>query len=36
VRRITGHAPVLMRPPQGRTDDNVSAVMKKLGLAQIL
>jgi peptidoglycan/xylan/chitin deacetylase (PgdA/CDA1 family) len=25
-----------MRPPQGRTDDDVSAVMKKLGLAQVL
>nr|WP_307531454.1 polysaccharide deacetylase family protein [Streptomyces umbrinus] len=36
VRRITGRAPVLMRPPQGRTSDDVSAVMKKLGLAQIL
>ncbi|GHA45949.1 deacetylase [Streptomyces canarius] len=36
VRRITGHTPRLMRPPQGRTDDKVSAVMKKLGLAQIL
>ena len=36
VRRITGRAPVLMRPPQGRTDDDVSAVMKRLGLAQIL
>lgn len=36
VRRITGRAPVLMRPPQGRTSDEVSAVMRKLGLAQIL
>lgn len=36
VRRITGRAPVLMRPPQGRTSDDVSAVMRKLGLAQIL
>ncbi|WP_405955657.1 polysaccharide deacetylase family protein [Streptomyces phaeochromogenes] len=36
VRRITGRAPVLMRPPQGRTGDDVSAVMRKLGLAQVL
>ncbi|MFF3711008.1 polysaccharide deacetylase family protein [Streptomyces phaeochromogenes] len=36
VRRITGRAPVLMRPPQGRTSDDVSAVMRKLGLAQVL
>lgn len=36
IRRITGRAPDLMRPPQGRTSDEVSAVMKKLGLAQIL
>ncbi|MFJ3667368.1 polysaccharide deacetylase family protein [Streptomyces sp. NPDC090106] len=36
VLRITGRTPVLMRPPQGRTDDEVSAVMKKMGLAQIL
>ncbi|MFF3947461.1 polysaccharide deacetylase family protein [Streptomyces sp. NPDC001902] len=36
VRRITGHAPTLMRPPQGRTDDDVSAVMRELGLAQVL
>lgn len=36
VRAITGHAPTLMRPPQGRTDDKVSAVMKRLGLAQVL
>ncbi|MFF3562357.1 polysaccharide deacetylase family protein [Streptomyces sp. NPDC002574] len=36
VRAITGHTPTLMRPPQGRTDDKVSAVMKRLGLAQVL
>jgi len=36
VQRITGRTPTLMRPPQGRTDDNVSALMKKLGLAQVL
>ncbi|MEU6705682.1 polysaccharide deacetylase family protein [Streptomyces wuyuanensis] len=36
VRRITGRTPTLMRPPQGRTSDEVSAVMKELGLAQVL
>jgi peptidoglycan/xylan/chitin deacetylase (PgdA/CDA1 family) len=36
VRRITGHTPVLLRPPQGRTDDAVSAELKKRGLAQVL
>ncbi|MER7929817.1 polysaccharide deacetylase family protein [Streptomyces sp. NPDC096057] len=36
VREITGHTPVLMRPPQGRTDDKVSAVLRKMGLAQVL
>ncbi|MFF4354475.1 polysaccharide deacetylase family protein [Streptomyces sp. NPDC001530] len=36
IKKATGKAPTLMRPPQGRTDDDVSKVMKKLGLAQIL
>ncbi|MEU2508265.1 polysaccharide deacetylase family protein [Streptomyces sp. NPDC007863] len=36
VERITGRKPVLMRPPQGRTDSMVSDVSKELGLAQIL
>ncbi|WP_436850764.1 polysaccharide deacetylase family protein [Streptomyces avermitilis] len=36
IQRITGRTPTLMRPPQGRTDDEVSALMKKLGLAQVL
>ncbi|WP_351235651.1 polysaccharide deacetylase family protein [Streptomyces sp. NPDC002133] len=36
VLRVTGRSPSLMRPPQGRTDDDVSAVMKALGLAQVL
>ncbi|MER6092079.1 polysaccharide deacetylase family protein [Streptomyces bluensis] len=36
IRRITGRAPTLMRPPRGRTDDDVSAVMRRLGLAQVL
>ncbi|NML51926.1 polysaccharide deacetylase family protein [Streptomyces sp. R302] len=36
VEKITGRKPVLMRPPQGRTDSMVSDVSKELGLAQIL
>ncbi|WP_433857199.1 polysaccharide deacetylase family protein [Streptomyces kronopolitis] len=36
VRKITGKTPKLMRPPQGRTDESVSAISKDLGLAQIL
>lgn len=36
VRKITGKAPKLMRPPQGRTDENVSEISKRLGLAQVL
>ncbi|MEV7465988.1 polysaccharide deacetylase family protein [Streptomyces kronopolitis] len=36
VRRITGKTPKLMRPPQGRTDESVSAISKELGLAQVL
>lgn len=36
IEKATGHAPTLMRPPGGATDDKVSKVMKELGLAQIL
>ncbi|MFI9050444.1 polysaccharide deacetylase family protein [Streptomyces sp. NPDC053427] len=36
VKKITGKTPRLMRPPQGRTDENVSRVSKELGLAQVL
>ncbi|GGO91976.1 deacetylase [Wenjunlia tyrosinilytica] len=36
VERITGRKPTLMRPPQGRTNDEVSRVSKELGLAQVL
>ncbi|MFG2528444.1 polysaccharide deacetylase family protein [Streptomyces sp. NPDC048516] len=36
VRKITGKTPKLMRPPQGRTDENVSGISKRLGLAQVL
>ncbi|QTZ92916.1 polysaccharide deacetylase family protein [Streptomyces auratus] len=36
VRKITGKSPRLMRPPQGRTDKNVSKISKELGVAQVL
>ncbi|MFI1157110.1 polysaccharide deacetylase family protein [Streptomyces sioyaensis] len=36
VRKITGKSPRLMRPPQGRTDENVSEISKELGVAQVL
>ncbi|MCM1965118.1 polysaccharide deacetylase family protein [Streptomyces sp. G1] len=36
IRKATGRTPTLMRPPGGATNDDVSKVMKELGLAQIL
>nr|WP_236719130.1 polysaccharide deacetylase family protein [Wenjunlia vitaminophila] len=36
IEKLTGKRPVLMRPPQGRTDDTVSKVCRELGLAQVL
>ncbi|MFI5756699.1 polysaccharide deacetylase family protein [Streptomyces sp. NPDC051569] len=36
IQEITGDVPTVMRPPQGRTDDQVSEVSRDLGLAQIL
>ncbi|MFJ6865028.1 polysaccharide deacetylase family protein [Streptomyces termitum] len=36
IAKITGRKPVLMRPPQGRTDDTVEKVSEELGLAQVL
>ncbi|MEW2305908.1 polysaccharide deacetylase family protein [Streptomyces sp. NPDC006655] len=36
IERITGTRPVLMRPPQGRTDRKVAKVCRELGLAQVL
>ncbi|MEU9609000.1 polysaccharide deacetylase family protein [Streptomyces sp. NPDC048057] len=36
LEKITGQKPNLMRPPQGRINDDVTAVSKELGLAQIL
>ncbi|MGY5051048.1 polysaccharide deacetylase family protein [Streptomyces sp. 900105755] len=36
IERITGTRPVLMRPPEGRTDRTVAKVCRELGLAQVL
>ncbi|MFE5122007.1 polysaccharide deacetylase family protein [Streptomyces sp. NPDC056669] len=36
VKKLTGRTPLLMRPPQGRTDERVSKICKKLGVAQVL
>lgn len=36
VKKATGKAPTLMRPPGGATNDDVSKTLKDIGLAQIL
>ncbi|WP_110207326.1 polysaccharide deacetylase family protein [Nocardioides daejeonensis] len=36
VRRITGRAPTLVRPPYGATDARVQRIARELGLAQVL
>ncbi|MFH8567735.1 polysaccharide deacetylase family protein [Streptomyces sp. NPDC017993] len=36
VEKITGKKPRLMRPPQGKTDEEVSRISRDLGLAQVL
>ncbi|MFD5680302.1 polysaccharide deacetylase family protein [Streptomyces bacillaris] len=36
IEKITGKRPRLMRPPQGRTDHQVSGISKELGLSQVL
>ncbi|WP_459247226.1 polysaccharide deacetylase family protein [Streptomyces youssoufiensis] len=36
IEQITGRKPTLMRPPQGRTNKDVSKVSKELGLSQVL
>ncbi|WP_340384107.1 polysaccharide deacetylase family protein [Streptomyces sp. SS7] len=36
IERITGERPVLMRPPEGRTNRKVAEVCRELGLAQVL
>ncbi|KUJ34786.1 deacetylase [Streptomyces sp. NRRL F-5122] len=36
IEQITGTRPVLMRPPEGRTNRKVAAICRDLGLAQVL
>ncbi|MDG4860240.1 polysaccharide deacetylase family protein [Streptomyces sp. T-3] len=36
IEAITGKRPTLMRPPQGRTNGDVDAITKELGLSQVL
>ncbi|TVZ88080.1 polysaccharide deacetylase family protein [Streptomyces sp. BK340] len=36
IERITGKKPVLMRPPEGRTNRKVAKICRELGLAQVL
>ncbi|MFJ6212135.1 polysaccharide deacetylase family protein [Streptomyces sp. NPDC092296] len=36
VEQLTGRKPLLMRPPQGRTDEKVSKICRELGVAQVL
>ncbi|GGN42282.1 polysaccharide deacetylase family protein [Streptomyces fuscichromogenes] len=36
IERITGTRPVLMRPPEGRTNRKVEKICRELGLAQVL
>lgn len=36
IERITGKRPTLMRPPQGRTDDEVHKICRELGLSEVL
>lgn len=35
VQKVTGRRPVLLRPPQGRTDGTVTAICRQLGMAQV-
>ncbi|MGW7238126.1 polysaccharide deacetylase family protein [Streptomyces sp. NPDC054804] len=36
IEKITGTRPILMRPPQGRTNRKVAKICRELGLAQVL
>ncbi|MEU6124054.1 polysaccharide deacetylase family protein [Streptomyces sp. NPDC047123] len=36
IEKLIGKKPTLMRPPQGRTDDDVNELSKELGLAEVL
>ncbi|MFF3904613.1 polysaccharide deacetylase family protein [Streptomyces sp. NPDC001848] len=36
VAKVIGHRPVLLRPPEGRTNATVTAICRQLGMAQVL
>ncbi|MFC7304214.1 polysaccharide deacetylase family protein [Streptomyces monticola] len=36
IKKITGKAPTLMRPPQGGTNESVDSVARSLGLSEVL
>lgn len=36
IEKVTGTRPILMRPPEGRTNRDVAKICKDLGLAQVL
>ncbi|MGX2993807.1 polysaccharide deacetylase family protein [Streptomyces sp. JNUCC 64] len=36
IERLTGRKPTLMRPPQGRTNDEVNEISRDLGLSEVL
>lgn len=36
IEKLIGKKPTLMRPPQGRTNDEVNKISKELGLAEVL
>ncbi|WP_055498011.1 polysaccharide deacetylase family protein [Streptomyces albus] len=36
VKKLTGTEPSLMRPPQGRTDENITKICEDLGVSQVL
>ncbi|MEU9331558.1 polysaccharide deacetylase family protein [Streptomyces sp. NPDC048290] len=36
IERLTGRAPTLMRPPQGRTNETVHRICAELGLSEVL
>ena len=35
VQQVTGKVPTLLRPPQGRTSDSITAICRKLGMAEV-
>ncbi|POX45449.1 polysaccharide deacetylase family protein [Streptomyces sp. Ru72] len=36
VAKVIGHRPVLLRPPEGRTNATVTAIGRRLGMGQVL